>query len=70
MSKLGDWFETFQSDPFTVAIVGALVDCAESLQGIIDTSPFAPEDMPPHGQKAVEALSELEDALNDVEAAT
>jgi hypothetical protein len=26
------WFETFQSDEFTVAVVGALVDAAETLR--------------------------------------
>ena len=34
--ELRAWFETFQSDEFTVAVVGALVDAAETLRSIED----------------------------------
>ena len=59
--RLCSWFDTFDSDPFTVAVVGALVDCAETLwqaDGMLGE---------PLGSEATQALADLDEALRDTE---
>lgn len=59
--KLRAWFETYKSDPYTETIVGALVDCAETLwqaDGRLGE---------PLGKEAKEALETLDSALDDEE---
>ena len=61
--ELRAWFETFQADPYTEAVVAALVDCAETLRnadGMIGE---------PLGTEAHQALKDLETALSDRETA-
>jgi hypothetical protein len=62
--ELRAWFETFQADSYTEAVVAALVDCAETLwqaDGMIGE---------PLGSEAHQALGDLQAAISDRESAT
>ena len=59
--RLRAWFETFDADPYTMGVVGALVDAAETLW---QAEPAIGE---PMAGEVKEALDSLESALHDEE---
>ena len=63
--RLREWFDTFESDPFTVAVVGALVDVAESAREVFDGHQSIDDGLDPSAREAIEALEDLETALDD-----
>jgi hypothetical protein len=64
--KLRTWFDTFESDPFTVAVVGALVDVAESASEVFAGHQSCDDGLSQSAREAIEALEDLETALDDV----
>ena len=65
--KLRIWFDTFEADPFTMAVVGALVDVAESAREVFDGHDSTDDGLSRESREAIEALEDLETALDDVE---
>ena len=63
--RLREWFDSFDGDPFTVAVVGALVDIAESARGVFDGQQSTDEGLSQDVREAVAALEDLETALDD-----
>lgn len=62
------WFDTFDSDPYTVAVVGALVDVAESAAILMDGHDSTDDGLSRDAREALEALEDLEEALGDAAA--
>jgi hypothetical protein len=65
--RLRSWFDTFDGDPFTVAVVGALVDVAESASEIFAGHQSVDDGLSQSAREAIEALEDLETALDDAE---
>ena len=65
--KLRAWFDTFDGDPFTQAVVGALVDVAESAAIVFDGHQSIDDGLSQEAREAITALEDLESALNDAE---
>jgi hypothetical protein len=65
--RLLAWFDTFESDAFTVAVVGALVDVAESAAQVFDGHQSIDDGLSQEAREAIEALEDLETALSDAE---
>lgn len=65
--KLREWFDTYDGDPFTVAVVGALVDVAESARTLMADHQSCDDDLSQDAREACEALEDLETALDDAE---
>lgn len=67
-SKLRAWFETFtDSDPFTMDVIGALVDVAESAGHVFAGHQSCDYGLSQGAREAIEALENLEAALDDAE---
>lgn len=70
-NKLRAWFETFtDSDPFTMDVIGALVDVAESAGHVFAGHQSCDDGLTAHAREAIEALEDLETALDDAEIET
>jgi len=65
--RLREWFDSFDGDPFTVAVVGALVDLAESTRCIFDGHQSTDDGLSQDAREAVAALEDLETALDDAD---
>lgn len=65
--KLREWFDTFEGDPFTVAVVGALVDVAESARSVFDGHQSIDDGLSQDAREAIEALEDLDTALDDAQ---
>ena len=65
--KLRSWFDTLEADPFTVAVVSALVDVAESSSQVFAGHQSIDDGLSPEAREAIEALEDLETALSDAE---
>ena len=64
--KLRLWFETFtDSDPFTMDVIGALVDVAESASIVFAGHQSCDDGLSQNAREAIEALENLETALDD-----
>lgn len=63
--KLREWYETFHADQFTMNVVGALVDVAESAAVVFDGHQSTDDDLSETAREAIEALEDLETALDD-----
>ena len=67
-SKLRAWFETFtDSDPFTLDVIGALVDVAESTGHVFAGHQSMDDGLSLDAREAIEALENLETALDDAQ---
>lgn len=64
--KLRTWFDTFDADPLTVAVVGALVDVAESAAEVFAGHQSTDDGLGRSAREAIQALEDLESALDDV----
>lgn len=65
--KLREWFDTYDGDAFTVAVVGALVDVAESARIVFDGHQSCDEGLSQDAREACQALEDLETALDDAD---
>ena len=66
--KLRAWFETFtDADPFTMNVIGALVDVAESAGHVFAGHQSMDDGLSLDAREAIEALENLETALDDAE---
>lgn len=65
--KLREWFDTYEGDPFTVAVVGALVDVAESTRTVFRGHQSCEDGLSHDAREACEALEDLETALDDTD---
>lgn len=67
-NKLRAWFETFtDSDSFTMDVIGALVDVAESAGHVFAGHQSIEDGLSQDAREAIEALENLEAALDDAE---
>lgn len=67
-NKLRAWFETFtDSDQYTMDVIGALVDVAESASFVFAGHQSMDDDLSQDAREAIEALENLETALDDAE---
>ena len=67
-NKLRAWFETFTDyDPFTLDVIGALVDVAESAVHVFAGHQSMDDGLSLDAREAIEALENLETALDDAE---
>lgn len=67
--KLRNWYETFQADAYTLSVVGALVDIAESADLVLDGHDPDEDGITQEARDCLVALADLETALDDADAA-
>lgn len=64
--RLRAWFETFEADEFTMEVVGALVDVAESCAVVFDGHQSCDDGLGADAREAIAALEDLETVLSDL----